>query len=498
MRFEPYDEKDLELRGITTAQVAEVVYRFTHQTLPIFLERPCTSGDGIVVLKSSESRFYQEFFDAQSSSKTILKFVPASGAASRMFKHLYNYKASNTDELTEEFIVNFDLFPFYKALEQELAKKEISLVDWIEENRWKDIFDAILESPMHYGYFPKGLIPFHMYEGEVTRTAFEEHMFEAVDYGREQDGTCRIHFTLAPHQVEMVMDFLQEKTRHFPYENFVLEHSIQQSNTDTPAIDRTNQFVRDESNKIVFRPAGHGALIHNLQALDEDIIFIKNIDNVTNASQKGESIFYKKVLAGLLIELKEKTDRILKNVDVIGDDDIQEALRFIGKWFVSEVSFGMSKEESRRFIKNQLSRPIRVCGMVKNEGEPGGGPFWVKSADGYVSKQIVEKSQVDHHNVKQMKVLSEATHFNPVDIVCAIKDENGNVYDLQKFVDHSSGFISEKFLDGKVIKALELPGLWNGSMALWNTVFVEVPVSTFNPVKTVNDLLRPGHQPVCD
>lgn len=498
MRFEPSDDKDLELRGITTAQVAEIVYRFTNQTLPIILERPCTSGDGIVVLKASESNYYQEFFDAKSGSNSILKFVPASGAASRMFKHLYNYKESNTDELTEEFIVNFDLFPFYTELQNQLLKKGISLTALIEENKWRDIFNFILEEPLRYGHFPKGLIPFHAYEGGVTRTAFEEHMFEAVDYGREEDGTCRIHFTLAPHQVDNVMAYLKEKATHFPYEKFVLNHSIQLASTDTPAIDRANELVRDASNKIVFRPAGHGALIFNLQNLTEDIIFIKNIDNVTNSSQKGESIFYKKVLAGLLIELKENTDRILKNIDVFGDEQIQEALRFIGKWFVADVSFGMSLEQSRQFIKHQLSRPIRVCGMVKNEGEPGGGPFWVKSSDGYISKQIVEKSQVDHHNVKQMKVLSGATHFNPVDIVCTIKDEHGNVYDLQKYIDHSSGFISEKFLDGKVIKALELPGLWNGSMALWNTVFVEVPVATFNPVKTVNDLLRPGHQPACD
>lgn len=495
MQFSEQDVRDLQEREISPAGLIDIIYRFTHQTDSVFLERPCIPGDGILTLSTTEALRYSDHFDLESRKRTIIKFVPASGAATRMFSHLYQYDPNMDNPLIEEFIFNLDLFAFYPVLQRRLSESGKDLKKMMEANDWSSVFQFILsESGLNYGKFPKGLIPFHKYQDGSIRTAFEEHMHESADYGREADGTCRIHFTLAPHQIDLVMHFLREKAKDFPYENFVLEHSLQRRSTDTPAIDRNNIPVRGKDGKMIFRPAGHGALIHNLQELDEDIIFIKNIDNVTTADQKTDSAFYKKVIAGLLLQLKAKADAYIEALEANDRSVLPEALDFIQKWFQPGVPLGIQEDNLMTYVRMRLDRPMRVCGMVKNEGEPGGGPFWVRMSDGYVSKQIVEKSQIDHHNIAQMKVLSSSTHFNPVDIVCSIKNRRGEKYHLDHFIDHSTGFISEKFSEGQVIKALELPGLWNGSMALWNTVFVEVPVSTFHPVKTVNDLLRPGHQ----
>lgn len=495
MQFSTQDELDLKAREISSAELIETIYRFTHQTESIGLERPCVPGDGILVLGQVEAERYADAFEKLSKGKSMIKFVPASGAASRMFGHLYQYDLNNPSPLVEEFIFNIDLFAFYPILKQKLETHNKSLDALISENAWSEIFSFILnEEGLNYGAFPKGLIPFHKYSDGSIRTAFEEHMHEAVDYAREADGTCRIHFTLAPHQVTLVMNYMEDLTKNFPYEKFIFQHSLQKTKTDTPAIDKNNFPVRDRNGKIVFRPAGHGALIHNLQELNEDIVFIKNIDNVTTADQKQDSIFYKKMIAGLLIDLKSKTDDYCEKLASNDHSVLHDAISFIKKWFNANFNPTGSPEQIAELTKLQLDRPMRICGMVKNEGEPGGGPFWVKMKDGNISKQIVEKSQINHHDLSQMKILSGATHFNPVDIVCSIKNRNGEKYQLEHFIDHSTGFISEKLLDGQAVKALELPGLWNGSMALWNTIFVEVPVSTFNPVKTVNDLLRPGHQ----
>ncbi|MFM7730819.1 MAG: DUF4301 family protein, partial [Flavobacteriales bacterium] len=256
---------------------------------------------------------------------------------------------------------------------------------------------------------------------------------------------------------------------------------------------RDNLPFRDAQGHMVLRPSGHGALIHNLQNIDADIIFIKNIDNITTENQLEEIVYFKQVLAGHLVELKNETNRLLDLLEQ-NDDALEDALEFIQAHFQPGLPLGMNRDELRRYAMLRLDRPMRVCGMVRNEGEPGGGPFWVRSKGGYLSKQIVEKSQMNQEDAQQMKLLSSSTHFNPVDIVCSIKNRRGENYDLNDFIDHSMGFISEKFHQGHVMKALELPGLWNGAMAHWNTVFVEVPLNTFHPVKTVNDLLRPGHQ----
>lgn len=494
MHFNKEDEAELARRGLNIHDLMQQIQQFTKDTKPAKLERPCTPGDGILVPNGGECHRLEMVFQAEAPKYSIVKFVPASGAASRMFKHLYSYSPENVSELTEEFIVNFTHFPFVDTLSKKMKEAGASLDKLIEENDWSTIFDFILTPKgLHYDSQLKGMVLFHKYANEC-RTAFDEHIQEALNYGKQADGSCNLHFTVAPQHLNTVSNYLNEKLKEFPYENINISYSVQSEKSDTVALTKDDEPVRDENGKLFFRPSGHGALIHNLQQLDSDIIFIKNIDNVTTNSQLEESSFYKKVLAGLLIEMRQEIEKYLDALETDPQSILEEALEFIQAWFQPGLPLGMSIEQLVQYVKLRLDRPLRVCGMVRNEGEPGGGPFWVKMPGGYLSKQIVEKSQVDIHDINQAKILASSTHFNPVDIVCSIRTRNGKNHKLEDFIDYSAGFVSEKFHQGHVIKALEWPGLWNGSMALWNTIFVEVPVSTFNPVKTVNDLLRPGHQ----
>lgn len=496
MQLSKKDEIELSRRGMNIYDLMQLIQQFTKDTRPVKLERPCTPSDGILVPNGGECHRLQRVFETESSKYSIVKFVPASGAASRMFKHLYNYSAENVSELTEEFIVNFKHFPFVEKLRMAMNLNGVSLEQTVDNNDWGLIFDYILTTKgLFYDSQLKGMVTFHKYENE-SRNAFDEHISEAISYCRQADGSCHLHFTIAPQHLDLVSGYIKDKLKDFPYENVEVSYSVQSEKSDTIALSKDDEPVRDESGQLLFRPAGHGALIHNLESLNYDIIFIKNIDNVTTQSKLGECSFYKKVLAGLLIELKQKINAHLDALEKQGDENLDDALEFIQAWFQPGLPLGMSREQLIQYAKLRLDRPLRVCGMVRNEGEPGGGPFWVKMHGGYLSKQIVEKSQIDLHDVQQAKILASSTHFNPVDIVCCIRKNNGEIYKLGDFIDYSAGFVSEKFIQGQVIKALEWPGLWNGSMALWNTVFVEVPISTFNPVKTVNDLLRPGHQEV--
>ncbi len=494
MYFNKEDESELQRRGLQISDLMQQIHQFTKETKPVKLEKPCTPGDGLTILNGSECHRLQKVFESEKNRFTQMKFVPASGAASRMFKHLYNYNPDNAADLTEEFIVHFDRFPFVPVLEKCLSEKGISLDELVNANNWEKIFEYILEKEgLHYDDQLKGMVIFHRY-GNEFRTAFDEHLFESMSYARQADGKCRIHFTVAPQHMKTVSDYLNDKIKSFAYEHIEVEFSVQAERTDTLALNKDDEPVRDESGKLFFRPSGHGALIHNLEKLDADIVFIKNIDNVTTTAQQEETTYYKQVLGGMLFELKNEIHKHLQALDSGDEDSLEAALEFIQLWFQPGLPLGMNSEQLRQYAILRLDRPVRVCGMVRNEGEPGGGPFWVKMHGGYLSKQIVEKSQVDPHDMQQAKILASATHFNPVDIICSFKDRHGKNYKLDQFIDYSTGFVSEKFHHGHVIKALEWPGLWNGAMALWNTVFIEVPVSTFNPVKTVNDLLRPGHQ----
>jgi len=493
--FNEQDHIDLTARGLNAGDVLQQIHQFTQDLFPVRIDRPGTIGDGIHAFSPSDCYRLQQLYKTTGSRYSRIKFVPASGAASRMFKHLYNYTPESVSDLTEQFILQFQRFPFVETLRELMRERGWDLDEWIAQDRWSDIFHLILSAEgLNYDSQLKGMVVFHRYE-EGARTAFEEHVIEATRYARNLDGTVRVHYTLAEQHVAWVKEFLSQKMAAMPYDHLEAEYSVQSTQTDTIALTRDDMPFRDASGRLVFRPSGHGALIHNLQQLDGDIIFVKNIDNITTEDQLDEMVYYKQVLAGHLVELKNEANRFIEELEH-SDVALEGALEFIQSHFQSDLPLGLSREELRRYAILRLDRPMRVCGMVRNEGEPGGGPFWVRSQGGYLSKQIVEKSQLDQDDVQQMKVLSSSTHFNPVDIVCSIKNRFGQKYQLEDFIDHSMGFVSEKFYQGHVMKALEWPGLWNGAMALWNTVFVEVPVSTFNPVKTVNDLLRPGHQVV--
>lgn len=488
------DLEQLQQKGISLDGLLLQLDRFIQQTHPIRLEKPCIPGDGILVLTPTECHAYMEKFEREGQHQRLLKFVPASGAASRMFKHLYDYKPEQVSDLTEEFIVQFERFPFIEELRKNMQARGLSLDECIANNAWDIIFDSILKPEgLHYDSQLKGMVLFHAYPNGM-RTAFEEHLHEAIAYSRQANGKSRLHFTIAPQNLDIVQRFLEKKSEDMPYEDFEITFSVQADETDTLALKKDNNPLRNVQGELIFRPAGHGALVHNLQQLDADIIFIKNIDNVCHEAHRKDSDFYKKVIAGLLLHLKQEIHRHLNALHSDSSMALENALEFIQHWFQPGLPLGLHRDSLMQFAKLRLDRPLRVCGMVRNEGEPGGGPFWVKMTDGHISKQIVEKSQVDLTDNQQSKILAGSTHFNPVDIVCSIKKSDGSNYKLEDYIDHSTGFVSEKFMEGQVVKALELPGLWNGSMALWNTVFVEVPITTFNPVKTVNDLLRPGHQ----
>ncbi|HEY8403912.1 MAG TPA: DUF4301 family protein [Flavobacteriales bacterium] len=494
MILTPEDDNQLKERGLTAIDLFRQIELFTKQTKPLKLERPCSINDGITALSTSECKQLVEYYESHTQGKEIIAFIPASGAASRMFKHLHNYSSDMDNDLTEEFILHFQHFPFVDKLAEVMAANGISLEEEIKQDNWQLIFDYILSARgLNYDGQLKGMVLFHKYD-TGCRTAFEEHLHEFIRYGKQSDGKCRLHFTIAPQHLESVKEFMNGVVAQFPYEEIELTYSVQDSKTDTIALNRDNEPVRDSAGRLVFRPGGHGALIQNLENLSADIIFIKNIDNVTTSKQADDTVFYKKILGGLLLQLKEQVNNYLNELDAGNESILEEVLEFIHDRFQPGIPIGMNTEQLMQYAKLRLDRPLRVCGMVRNQGEPGGGPFWVRVPGGYFSKQIVEKSQLESDNVQQMKIFNSSTHFNPVDIACSIRKRDGSNYKLENFVDYSTGFISEKFQQGHIVKALELPGLWNGSMALWNTVFVEVPVSTFNPVKTVNDLLRPGHQ----
>ncbi len=488
------DIAQLHAHGITTERFVAQTHALLKGIRPVKLERACIAGDGILVLQPAECNRLLRHYEEEIRRASALRFVPASGAATRMFRHLFGYHPEALSDAAEEFILHFDQFPFTPALESHFARAGKDLWQLVRQNDWGTIFRAILqEDGLGYAQYPKGLVIFHRY-GNTMRTAFEEHIAEFLEYGKDRDGKFNLHFTVSPQHLSMVRAFVSDKVSTYAYDDIAVSFSQQDPGTDVIALDKNNQPARDESGRLLIRPAGHGALLGNLQALEADIIFIHNIDNVSTGTHRSDTLFYRKVAGGLLLELRTAVFALLDALDRGEESAMEQAIEFIQVWFQPGVPQGMSEDKLRQYVRLRLDRPIRVCGMVRNEGEPGGGPFWVQQPDGVISKQIIEKSQVDTHDPSQARILSSATHFNPVDIACSIRNREGQNYRLENFVDHGASFISEKFQDGRVIRAFELPGLWNGSMALWNTVFVEIPVSTFHPVKSVNDLLRPGHQ----
>ncbi len=477
------------------------------------LDRAATVGDGIVRLEKSELQHYAQYFDNEKSKRSVIRFIPASGAASRMFKFLSEFlndfdlgnesinayiNRKNCKDL-RTFLAGIEKFPFYKPVMKVLRQMHPEADSWESSQRYYQFIKLLLQSEA-FGYAskPKGVLPFHKYKSH-TATAVEEHLTESVFYTNDAIG---LHFTVSENHRAMFEDIIQQAKKNIEKENSIkidTTFSYQDKSTDTIAVNPDNTPFRDENKRLVFRPGGHGALIQNMDKLDADIIFIQNIDNVIQKNLEDVSI-YKKALCGVLLEMQEKIFKTLHELQTIEVTDIQieEVAHFITDTLKIDRTedFEMYTRENKidKLIKI-LDRPIRVCGMVKNEGEPGGGPFWIVDKRGNVTLQIVESSQVDIDNVQQKKILKSATHFNPVDLVCGTKNYKGEKFALAKYIDPDSGFIVDKSKNGKRLKGYELPGLWNGAMAKWITVFVEVPLITFNPVKTVNDLLKPTHQP---
>jgi len=350
------------------------------------------------------------------------------------------------------------------------------------------IVNAIVGDGLNYGRKPKGLVTFHAYP-EGARKAVEEHLVEGAAYAAA-GGVVRIHFTVSPEHVAGFEELLAAKVPLYEKRfgvRYEISFSVQKPSTDTLAVNPDNTPFRQDDGTLLFRPAGHGALIENLNEIDADLIFIKNIDNVTTDARRGDTVRYKKVLAGVLLDLQGRAFEYLKALEV-GGAELEPIAEFIGK----QLCVKLPAEYDSALLRAVLDRPIRVCGMVRNEGEPGGGPFWVGNPDGTESLQIAESSQIAPDDLPLMQ---SATHFNPVDLVCGVRDSKGRKFDLRKYTDPATGFISSKSAGGRELRAQELPGLWNGAMARWNTVFVDVPVTTFSPVKVVQDLLRPQHQP---
>ena len=478
------------------------------------LDRPATIGDGIVRHSESDFKNLARSFDQLNKGKTLEKFVPASGAASRMFKFLSEFlhefdvanesvnayiNRKNASDL-KIFLAGLEKFPFYPKVIRKLREVYTDFDRWDRATRVFHFIKMILE-PQYFNFCdrPKGVLPFHKYKGHVA-TPVEEHLNESVHYSLSGT-TAKVHFTVSEEHRRLFEDVVKKVKPSIEKESgksIEVTFSYQDKSTDTIAVDEKNEPFRDENGKLVFRPGGHGALINNLYRLDSDVIFIKNIDNVIQ-NQVKTIAFYKKALGSIMLSLQAQIFATLKKIDsgTIKESEINEIIDFAKSKLNIEVIEDFKKYTSANkiaYIREMLNRPLRVCGMVKNEGEPGGGPFWVRDKKGVPRLQIVESSQVDLKNPAQAEILSKSTHFNPVDIVCSIRDFRGQKFDLNEYVDHSSGFIVEKTKDGKPLKGYELPGLWNGAMSKWITVFVEVPLITFNPVKTVNDLLKPEHQ----
>lgn len=505
--------------AVSPDDVVEQIRSFEKGIPFLKLLRPCIIGDGINVIPEDQHDYFINIYLNELKKEHVIKFVPASGAASRMFKRQMallandeNVNLQKVKELAEKgnedskatlvFFENIDRFAFYDELKNIINSKGKNSEELIKNGKVAEIIELVVDKKgLNYSNLPKGCILFHSYP-DGSRTAFEEHFVEAMNYSTGEGKVVKIHFTISPElesEIKKLFDSIKKKYMNEGW-RFDIQYSFQSPSTDTISVTMDNKPFRDEQGKIVFRPGGHGALLKNLSELDAEIVSIKNIDNIVPDYLRGETYKSKKILGGYLIELRDKVFNFLRELENNLSDDkiINETIRFIEEEFEIDLSkelSGKSLEEKQRYLFNYLNRPIRVCGMVKKEGHPGGGPFWVGGEHDTITKQIVESAQVDLSDPHQNNIFNEATHFNPVDLVCSLKDFKGNKFELKKYSNPDTGLISKKSKDGRELKALELPGLWNGGMYYWLTAFVEVPKITFNPVKEVNDLLQPEHQP---
>ena len=499
------DKVLLAEKGISEEQIAAQLQTFEKGFPFLRLKAAASVGNGILSPSEEARKHYVAAWDAyKQSGKKICKFVPASGAASRMFKNMFEFLDAPYDvpatDFEKAFFAGIHKFAFFEALDAACVKNNGCGVDaLVAAGNYKEVVACMLQPKgLNYGQLPKGLLLFHKY-AEGARTPLEEHLVEAALYASSK-GEAEVHFTVSAEHEALFKALVEEKLSAYEKAYGVklrVTFSVQKPSTDTLAATMENEPFRVDG-KLLFRPGGHGALIENLNDLQADVLFVKNIDNVVPDRLKEETVVYKQVLAGILVTLQQKVFGYLEKLESgnYGHADLEEIIRFVQQDLCCRKEDVKDLEDADLvlYLRRKLNRPMRVCGVVKNVGEPGGGPFLAYNSDGTVSLQILESSQIDKNNPEYVAMFKNGTHFNPVDLVCAVKDYKGNKFNLPDYVDKATGFISYKSKNGKELKALELPGLWNGAMSDWNTVFVEVPLGTFNPVKTVNDLLREQHQ----
>jgi hypothetical protein len=502
------DLSQIEAHGLTVDAVYRQLETFTHGIPYAHVVTAASSGNGIEIMPKPAQEKLISYYEERREDLEIVKFVPASGAATRMFKFLFrfledydpeaetlnNYLKKEGNAPLREFFSNLKLFPFVNEVRKTIRENYPEYKRCNKGQRCYYFVEAMLgPNGLNFGQLPKGLIPFHRYK-KYCITAFEEQLYEAAHYATAKDNAY-LHFTFSEKHVDLFkqeFESIKSRVEKKTKTTFHITYSFQEKKTDTIAVTLANKPFRNDKGELVFRPSGHGALLNNLNDVDADIIFIKNIDNVVIEEYVPQIADYKKMLAGKLLWLQNK---IFQYLLVLEKDEVpSQILTEIKSFLWNELSIKNIPEE-KLVLAAVLNRPLRVCGVVKNTGAPGGGPFWIKNAMGQNSIQIVETAQINMEDAHQRALVNEATHFNPVDIVCGVRNYKGEKFDLSKFCDPNTGFISEKSQDGKPLKALELPGLWNGAMAKWNSAFVEVPLITFNPVKTVNDLLKVEHRP---
>ncbi len=516
--FTEADLEQMEQLGITEGEAKKQVAILEKGPQRPHLLRPCTLGDGIVDLETVEQERLLTRWKTAAAEGRLAEFLPASGAATRMFAFLQRIQnrlgqvtagkiAEGADEKDSDyrdfklFIGSLREFAFFDPLSRVMAKAGLSLEEQLASGDCTELLDFLLKPRgLNYGLLPKALIPFHRYS-DHTRTALEEHLVESVHTVRDAAHRCRVHFTVSP-EIEAAVENHGQAVAANHAERFgvhyELSFSVQSPATNTLAVDLNNRPFRRPDGSLLFRPGGHGALLKNLNQYQGDIVFIKNIDNVVTDDHRDPVVLHQRMLAGMLLELQDTIFHCLRLLDSgsVGANDLQDVLDFavqhLNVCFAEEfLRCGDTEKASRLF--RLLNRPLRVCGMVINRGEPGGGPFWVKDHSGRLSLQIVESAEIDQDSPEQTSILKASTHFSPVQIVCGLRDFQGQPFNLAEFANSEAVFVTQKTENGRDLKVLELPGLWNGGMAYWNSVFVEIPEETFNPVKTINDLLRPGH-----
>ena len=510
--FTEKDIQQIKANELTVEKVKSQIETIKSGMIYSNLVEAANIGNGILRLDEKQQYDCIQLFDTKRNALNIIKFVPASGAATRMFQFLFEFL--NDFDLSESiisysgknkelsvFLDGLEKFPFYEIVRVEASKTTPNFDNLSIEDQYVLFVKTMLDSSqLDYSFYPKGLLPFHKYKTYVA-TAFEDHLMEATLYA-SSNNSANLHFTISEAHKNQFENELKQVVQRIEKEAntiFNVSFSYQNKATDTIALTSNDALYRDENGNLLFRPSGHGALIENLNALNSDIIFIKNIDNIVVFEQNKLVSNYKKMLAGVLLKLQTQAFKYLHRLDddaILEDEVYNIELFVINRLHVNlnDAYENFTINEKRSYLHEKLNRPIRVCGMVKNEGEPGGGPFWVKDAQGVISLQIVEFAQIDFENEEQNGIAKNASYFNPTDLVCGVRDYKGNKFNLLDYIDDKAAFITPKSQNGVAIKALELPGLWNGSMAHWNSIFVEIPVSTFNPVKTVNDLLKPAHQ----